>query len=296
MRRKEYSPVAQAISTSARVPISGILPAEFQNLSKGELSFRVAQKFGSDNDISARYMPPVYPYTPSRAERRQYVHAKLRGVRGEPAWVKEPWRKQQTTDPDSNDSRGDPTISSISPSAPQLPSPGRQLSSPTCQFSPPALHLSPTQWRPSPPQCQLSPTIQPTPVAQILPPPKLQPLLFPPMTPAGSNAFKAAAHATWWARISNSLASYSARSYHLFVASSSLTCKTEELLLLYEVRKLNVDGKMLFEEVLRELRARIVDWEGSIDELRISWDMESKRDMVVNYDAFVAEQVGRLER
>jgi hypothetical protein len=62
------------------------------------------------------------------------------------------------------------------------------------------------------------------------------------------------------------------------------------------VRKLNADGKMLFDEVLRGLRVRAASWEGSIDELRISWDMEVKREMVGRYDAFVVEQVVELER
>jgi hypothetical protein len=71
--------------------------------------------------------------------------------------------------------------------------------------------------------------------------------------------------------------------------------------LLYEVRKLNADGKQIFEEVVRVLRARQLNWDflggcEGIDELRISWDMMAKGEMVGRYDAFVGEQVGRLER
>jgi hypothetical protein len=53
---------------------------------------------------------------------------------------------------------------------------------------------------------------------------------------------------------------------------------------------------MLFDEVLRGLRVRAASWEGSIDELRISWDIQAKREMVGRHDAFVVEQVMELER
>lgn len=56
------------------------------------------------------------------------------------------------------------------------------------------------------------------------------------------------------------------------------------------MRKLNADGKLVFEEVVRGLRERQLDWKfmgdcEGIDELRISWDMTAKEEMV-----------GRLER
>lgn len=67
------------------------------------------------------------------------------------------------------------------------------------------------------------------------------------------------------------------------------------------MRKLNADGKQIIEEVVRVLRARQLNWDflggcEGIDELRISWDMMAKGEMVGRYDAFVGEQVGRLER
>lgn len=67
------------------------------------------------------------------------------------------------------------------------------------------------------------------------------------------------------------------------------------------MRKLNADGKRIYEEVVEGLKARQLDWgslsgcEG-IDELKISWDMMAKAEMLGRYDAFVREQVGWLER
>jgi len=80
-----------------------------------------------------------------------------------------------------------------------------------------------------------------------------------------------------------------------------LNCKSEELLLLYEVRELNADGKQIFEEVIQVLRKRQFNWDflggcEGIDELRISWDMMAKGGMVKSYDAFVGKHMGRLER
>jgi hypothetical protein len=133
-------------------------------------------------------------------------------------------------------------------------------------------------------------------------PPALQPLIFAnAQTPLNGSTGPLASHATWWASVSNDLASLSARSYHLFVASHFLNCKSEELLLLYEVRRLNADGKRVYEEVVQGLRARQLDWDvlggcEGIEELRVSWDMMAKAEMVGRYDAFVGEHVGRLER
>lgn len=67
------------------------------------------------------------------------------------------------------------------------------------------------------------------------------------------------------------------------------------------MRKLNADGKQVYEEIVRGLRAKQLDWDflggcEGIEELRISWDMAAKGEMVGRYDAFVGEQVGRLER
>jgi hypothetical protein len=209
----------------------------------------------TDISISAPYIAPVYLYTPSRKERRDYAHTKLKG---EPLLVKEPiWVKTRKANHERRNSQSNSVTYSVS-------TPGRKL----------------------------SPTVRPfTPRTHIEPPPKLQPLFWvKPQTPPLDSTDQAASHALWWAHISNSLASLSARSYHLFVASNFLTCKTEELLLLYEVRKLNADGKLVFEEVVRGLRERQLDWKfmgdcEGIDELRISWDMTAKEEMV-----------GRLER
>lgn len=67
------------------------------------------------------------------------------------------------------------------------------------------------------------------------------------------------------------------------------------------MRRLNADGKRVYEEVVQGLRARQLDWDvlggcEGIEELRVSWDMMAKAEMVGRYDAFVGEHVGRLER
>ncbi len=277
MKNEKHSPVAQivaapAAAAAAAAAVSVSTPsaapaAEAETRPKG-LFLPYVQEPVSDTSISAPYAAPVYPYTPSRKEKREYVHAKLKG---EPIWVNEPlWIKQRKENHERSKFQSNSANFSTPPQEPTL--------------SPPRRHLSP-KFRPF------------TPRAEIPPPPKLKPLLFATaQRPTGTSTDKEAAHAEWWARLSNRFASHSARSYHLFTASSFLTCQTEELLLLYEVRKLNADGKRLFEEVLRGLRARAASWEGSMDELRISWDMTSKLEMVLRYDAFVAEQVARLER
>jgi hypothetical protein len=133
-------------------------------------------------------------------------------------------------------------------------------------------------------------------------PPELQPLILSKSQISHTvSTDNSASHGAWWAQIANRLASLSARSYHLFVASNFLNCKSEELLLLYEVRKLNADGTQIYDEVTAGIRTRQLNWDflggcECIDELRISWDMMAKREMVGRYDAIVREQVGRLER
>jgi hypothetical protein len=274
MARKKKGAPAQAAAAPVAVsvlPLPAAPVVEIQKGSKGQLSSHI---WNSDLiSILVPYVPQVYPYTPSRKERREYVHAKLKG---EPIWVKEPtWVKTRKANHERSRSQNTSTIFSAS-------SRGNIL---------------------SPPDHRLSPTVRPfTPRAHIKPPPTLQPLLLTnPQASRLDSTDNSASHTVWWAHISNSLASLSARSYHLFVASNFLNCKSEELLLLYEVRKLNADGKQIFEEVVKGLRARQLNWDflggcEGIDELRISWDMMAKGEMVGRYDAFVGEQVGRLER